>query len=331
MLQATDPVYLSALSPKDSRWDDKRYQADKFKALYQGTEYNCYAIRIAQCTCQLVFAFQVDDAGLCKLKLQAAKFCRVRLCPVCQDRRSMMWRGKTFKMLPKVLEDYPKARFIFLTLTVKNCQLDELRATLSLMHNAWTKLVKRKEFLVVQGWIRAVEVTRAADNLAHPHYHCLLMVRPSYFSGHTYVTQNQWSQAWQSCLEVNYAPIVDVRAVKPSSKGVPEDEQKLAVMAAIVEVIKYTTKPSDIVDREVRAGETVDTGKDWLIELTRQLHHVRAIATGGVLKKYLKSLEHDPEDLIHLDEQGLSESDPESPRLTFDWRERKRRYQMQSD
>lgn len=329
MLQATDPIYLSTLSPKDSRWDDKRSQADRFKALYQGTEYNCYAVRIADCSCHLLFAFQVDDVGLCKLKLQAAKFCRVRLCPVCQDRRSMMWRGKTFKILPKVLEDYPKARFIFLTLTVRNCPLDELRLKLDWMHKSWHKLVKRKEFSPVEGWIRSVEVTRGADDTAHPHYHCLLMVKPSYFTGDRYVSQERWSTIWQQCLGVEYTPIVDVRVVKPK-RGTPEDEQQLAVMAAIVETIKYSSKPSDVLNRsDLQLSTSSMTNQDWLVGLTKQLHKTRAIATGGVLKAYLKLLEDDPEDLIHVDENGLSEADPDSPRVMFGWREKAKRYRLE--
>jgi plasmid rolling circle replication initiator protein Rep len=328
LLQATDPIYLSTLSPKDSRWDDKRSQADRFKALYQGTEYNCYAVRIADCSCHLLFAFQVDDTGLCKLKLQAAKFCRVRLCPVCQDRRSIMWRGKAFKILPKVLEDYPKARFIFLTLTVRNCPLDELRSKLNWMHKSWRRLIERKEFAAVDGWIRSVEVTRGADDTAHPHYHCLLMVKPGYF-GKNYVTQEQWSILWQECLGVEYNPIVDVRAVKPK-KGTPEEEQQFAVMAAIVETIKYSCKPSDSLRSDgLTAIATVMSNQQWLVELTKQLHKTRAIATGGVLKAYLKLLEDDPEDLIHVDENGLSETDSESPRVIFGWREKAKRYRLE--
>lgn len=330
LLKAAEPVYLRALSPKDSRWDDKRFQADRFKALYQGTKYECYAVRIAECSCRLLFAFQVNDTGLCNLKLQAAKFCRVRLCPVCQDRRSMMWRGKAFKILPKVLEDFPKARFIFLTLTVKNCPLPELRETLDKMHKAWMRLTKRKEFAAIDGWIKSVEVTRGHDDTAHPHYHCLLMVKSSYFTGDRYVSQERWSEAWKNSLRIEYNPIVDVRAVKPK-KGTPEDEQQLAVMAAIVETIKYTSKPSDVLQEDkLSSVAAIASNQEWLLGLTEQLHKTRAIATGGVLKQYLKLLEDEPEDLIHVDENGLTEADPESPRILFGWRERARRYAMES-
>lgn len=331
MTQTTDLVYLSALSPRDKFWDEQREQADRFKALYQGSEFNCYAIRIADCSCCLVFAFQVDDNGSCNLKLQAAKFCRVRLCPVCQSRRSMMWKGKTFKILPKVLEDYPKARFIFLTLTVRNCPLDELRSHLDWMHKSWTKLVKRNEFSSVSGWIRSVEVTRGQDDTAHPHYHCLLMVKPGYF-GLGYVSQERWSEVWKDCLGVAYSPIVDVRAVKPK-KGTPEDQQAMAVMAALVETIKYAVKPSDVLrgnDGLTPISVTL-SNQDWLIKLTKQLFKTRAIATGGVLRSYLKLLEDEPEDLIHVDETGLTETDLESARVAFGWREKAKRYAMTSN
>jgi hypothetical protein len=68
--------------------------------------------------------------------------------------------------------------------------------------------------------------------------------------------------------------------------------------------------------------------QDWLIELTTQLHKTRAIATGGVLKDYLKVLEDEPEDLIHVDENGETQADEESPRVAFGWRETAKRYAM---
>lgn len=329
MNKATDLVYLSTLSSKDKPWDNHKCNADKFKALYQGTEHDCYAVRISECSCRLVFAFQVDDNGICRLKLSAAHFCRCRNCPICQWRRSLMWRGKAFKILPKILEENPKARFIFLTLTVKNCPLDELRSTLDWMHSSWRKLVKRKEFAAVDGWIRAAEVTRGHDDTAHPHYHCLLMVKPSYFS-HGYISQERWQQVWQNCLRVEYNPIVDVRAVRPK-RGTQEGQEQLALMSAITETLKYSVKPSDVLKggNQLTAVSTVLANKTWLVELTKQLHKTRAIATGGLFKQYLKALEDEPEDLIHVDEDGLNEPDQESPRVLFDWHETARRYAME--
>lgn len=242
-----------------------------------------------------------------------------------------MWRGKTFKILPKVLEDNPKARFIFLTLTVKNCPLDELRSTLIWMHYSWTKLTKRSQW-PAKGWIRAVEVTRGQDDTAHPHYHCLLMVGDGYFAGRSYISQQRWSELWGDCLEVDYNPIVDVRSIRPR-KGTKNDQEQAAIMVAVVETIKYSVKSSDVLreDELMLPTTAVLSNKEWLVRLTTQLHKTRAIATGGILKDYLKCLEDDPHDLIHVDENGLTESDSDSPTVAFGWRERAKRYVMDED
>ena len=57
---------------------------------------------------------------------------------------------------------------MFLTLTVRNCAIEELGETLSRMNTAFQRLKDRKEFRPVQGWIRTTEVTRGSDGSAHP-------------------------------------------------------------------------------------------------------------------------------------------------------------------
>jgi plasmid rolling circle replication initiator protein Rep len=233
-----------------------------------------------------------------------------------------MWQAKALQVIPKVIEIYPKSRFIFLTLTVKNCELNDLRETLKWMHNSWMKLLKRKEFAPIQGWIRSVEVTRAADDTAHPHYHVLLMVNEGYFK-RGYVSQKRWSEVWQSCLAVGYTPIVDVRSVRPGKRE--KDGEGVLMSSAICETLKYSVKPAEcLVDDSRRKLSNAE----WLSGLTNQLYKTRAIATGGILKQYLKELEQEPEDLIHADENGLTSVDDESPRLAFGWRERTKRYVM---
>lgn len=331
-MKQLDLVYLSDLSPRDKVWDKRRAASDGFKALYEKTVYHYYAVRIANCSCYLEFAFATDDNGVCSLKLQNAKFCRVRLCPVCQGRRALMWTAKTIKIIPKVMEANPKVRFIMLTLTARNCPLPELKTTLSDMHKAWRKLIQRKGLRFVQGWIRTTEVTRGKDDTAHPHFHCLLMVSPGYF-GNDYISQERWVELWQECLKVSYQPIVDIRAVH-AKRGASHGQEGDAIIAAIVELIKYTVKPSDVLrgDNCQIPGQRVKvTDQDWLLQLTEQLHKTRAIATGGILKDCLRVLENEPEDLIHVDENGEIQADSQSPRVGFDWNSRNKRYHMKPE
>jgi hypothetical protein len=149
------------------------------------------------------------------------------------------------------------------------------------------------------------------------------MVKPGYFTGTSYVKQERWSEVWQDCLGVKYTPIVDIRSVRPgkSEKG----SEGVSMMAAICETVKYSVKPAECLRENTGFGMV---NQQWLAGLTEQLYKTRAIATGGVLKKYLSDLEKEPEDLIHVDEDGSVPKDEESARAAFKWEQNFNRYVM---
>lgn len=308
--------YLSGLSNKDKPWDYHRGLADQVRDLYRGSEFDHYADRVAVCAKLLEFALSSNDSGEMGFRLQTAWFCRVPRCPVCQWRRSLMWKARFFKALPKISFDYPTARWIFLTLTVRNCELSELRTTLSLMNKAFQRLSQRKAFPAL-GWVKSFELTRnKQDGTAHPHFHVLMMVPAGYFKGQSYINQEQWTQLWRHSLRVDYDPVVDVRAVKAKS-GIKAGhaDPGVGLVVAIKETLKYTVK-----------GEELVADASWLVELTHQLYKTRAIALGGVLKNYLSEAEAENDDLIHADQQDEGDVSPDDPRWWFSWREMVRRY-----
>ena len=85
-----------------------------------------------------------------RLRLRSAQFCRVRHCPVCQWRRTLMWQARFYQALPKIVVDYPSSRWLFLTLTVRNCEIGELGTVLTAMNAAFKRMEKRKELSPVQ-------------------------------------------------------------------------------------------------------------------------------------------------------------------------------------
>lgn len=318
--QETRGNCLFQISPGDERFDKLREKADTFAQYYRGTVYDAYADRIKECSTLLEFVISLNrKTGEQRLKLKASRFCRVPRCPVCQWRKSLMWRAKAFKAMPKIFKAYPTARFIFLTLTIANCPLQELRSTLTHMNKSWERLSKRKQFPAI-GWIKTVEVTRDKNDLAHPHFHCLLMVKPSYF-GKYYLTHEDWLEMWQKSLRVNYPPTVFVEAVK-SLTGADE-----GMRAAVIETLKYSVKPDDVLNGRLPTHRISD--QDWLVELTTQLYQTRAIATGGIFKSYFKELEAENDnldDLIHATQDLDSEVMNNSVSLFFDWIRHRRRY-----
>lgn len=308
-----DSEYLSDLSPKDKPWDSHRAIADTVQNLYRSARLDKYADRIQTCGKLLEFALRSDDQGDVGIKLQSAHFCRVRHCPVCQWRRSMKWQAKMFSAMPEITQAYPTHRWIFVTLTVRNCDLADLRTVVDGMNKAFKRLSQLKAFPAI-GWIKSLEVTRNAETgQAHPHFHCLMLVDSKYFGGRNYIKQEEWRSLWQRCMRVDYSPVVNVKAVKPKKNKLTEELDDIG--QAIVETLKYSVKEEDLV-----------ADKDWLAELTTQLHKTRAIAIGGVLKNFLKE-EKEDDDLIHIEEKEI-EVEEETISIFFGWRETISRYKV---
>ena len=303
----TDAPCLSELSDRDKPWDKHRRNADKAANHYrEDKKFDKYAERMDFCSQLLDFRLVAEESEY-KLKLDTARFCRVRYCPVCQWRRSLMWKAKAFKILPMVVEAYPKHRWLFLTLTIRNCAITELRDTLQWMNQSWQRMVQRKKFPAI-GWVRSTEVTRGKDGLAHPHFHCLLLVKPVYFSGKSYMKQKDWVDLWRSCLRIDYNPILDIRPVKRGRHP----------MELVPEIFKYCVKETDLV-----------ADRQWFLELTKQMYKMRTVATGGVLKEYLKQLEQEPEDLIGKD-GNKTEEEIDEGHFYFGWKCQKKKYQLKN-
>jgi plasmid rolling circle replication initiator protein Rep len=298
---------LSDFSAKDSsNWDKKRGLAQTVeKIFYDSSEPVLFSQskRLQQCSTFLTYSLKSDKT----VKLKQTSFCKVRTCPVCSWRRSKMWQTRMFKALPELSE----FRWLLLTLTVKNCEVSDLKATIKAMQSAWAKMRKRKMFSgVVVGYVKALEVTRAKDGKAHPHFHIMLLVKPSYFS-HNYLTKNDWANEWQQVLNADYQPVCDVRSIK-ADKG-------KGIGGAVLEVLKYETKSADLVQHP-----------DFLQQLALQLIRVRAIELGGLIKQKLKAVDDVEETNEMLISENLDDSDDvkEVAELVFGWQRFTKYYKL---
>jgi plasmid rolling circle replication initiator protein Rep len=314
----SEPQFLSDWSPRDKPWDVHKSQAVQVSSIFASDPDGLavrHGQRVSACGESLVYrwATKRDDPSELAFKLQGAHFCHVRLCPVCQWRRAMMYLARFLEGLPKVTEENPTARWLFLTLTQRNVPIDELRAAIIAMNKAWDRLAKKKAFGAVRGWVRTTEVTRGSDGSAHPHFHVLLMVNANYF-GKNYITQAAWAEMWRHALHADYEPIVHIQVVK-------DKESKEALVSAVRETLKYSVKPMDM---------TADHA--WLLELKRQLHSLHFIATGGVLKGVLREGQETQQDLLLAgnEEIGVEVPTEEKP-FVFDFDHPVKRYRKRVD
>ena len=253
---------------------------------------NDKASRVKQCAGYLVF----KEYQCGQKRLSLGFFCQVRLCPMCSARRSAL----VFQNLREVIhaaKEKEKLEFIFLTLTAKTVNGAKVCEELTKYFEAWQKLSKRRPFRrAVVGWFRALEITHNwRKDTYHPHFHCILAVKPSYF-GKGYIKQATWAEWWKESMGLDYTPIVDVRKVRPR----PDRRSgEIGEAGAVYEVAKYSVKSADYLIPENRKAQ------DQAVEiLDDALRNRRLVAYGGLFKEIRRELKHQDEDKHDLIKVG---------------------------
>lgn len=286
-----DERMIDEKNGKRQPWRQKKIENLKYADYLQILKFK-KAYRVHECAEKLAFA--VDSNG--KKKLYQAWFCKSRLCPMCQWRRSLKVTYELKKVLKTAIEEYPKAKFLFLTLTVKNCTGTELKSTLKKLTGAFHKLSKYKKVTKnLLGYVRSTEITvNEKDGTYHPHIHVLLMVKSTYFKDHdNYITQNEWTELWKRASKLDYTPMV-------SLKQIYDNKGKGALNSAALEVAKHQLKSKDYLNDDVDDEINLRHLKD----LEEALAGTRQYGYGGVLKEIASRLKlPDENDLVHIESE----------------------------
>ena len=251
--------------------------------------------KIANCAHTLKADVLIHPELKPEVNLKAAHVCNTRLCPFCEWRRARVWRKRLYGGLEALWEEQPKLRGLFLTLTVRNVPLQHLGDQLDQMNAAWHRLKNRANWPTPY-WFRRTEVTVGypqpdGECMAHPHFHVLLLVRPSYFT-RDYIKQTTWQKMWMESARLDYAPVVDVRTAKTKSGGGSSTGD--AAKAAIVEAAKYTTKAVALME----LGTAIS-------EFHQQLRHRRLYAVSKELRRFINDADPQGADLMDNDAKPL--------------------------
>ena len=272
---------LSQISKADKPWDKHRANGLSVENLYDMSgvsKFKRYAERMHQCATFLEFSEASEEKK--KLKLTRAHFCRVRLCPVCAWRRTLALLARFYQAFPKFAEENQDLAYIYVVLTVKNPEMENLRETLKQMNAAWARLRARKVFRLFHGWVKTIEVTKGQDGNPHPHINVLMAVPKWYFSSREYIKKEAWVSLWRDVMRLDYDPSVFVQKVrKRKHKDVSEGTEQTAadVMHAAREVFKYSVKEADYVD-----------DADFLFGVTPQISGLRFFFFFGCFANLLK-------------------------------------------
>lgn len=251
---------------------DRKLQAQRVAEKYLLAGYDSYYQRITDCfnSCLFVEKNSIDLPW----RLVSARFCRVKLCPVCQWRKARRWQSRFLLDIPHFINQNKNVRFLFLTLTVKNCLLKNISDTIDWINKSYAKLVNYPSWPAL-GWFKSLELS-FNKGLVHPHYHCLLAI-PSIYYQDNYLHQSDWVALWRKALKVDYDPLVWVTKINP------KDFKK-----AIPEIVKYGLKPSNFEDISYQELDL----------LTQQINNKHFVSKGGIFRNYFKDFGSDFVDLI---------------------------------
>lgn len=280
-------AFLQSLQDEVSgRFAPKKALGMELSRIYELLSLYRRADRVSQCGSYLDFGVLPDGTK----KLVNANFCRDRLCPMCNWRRSLKLYSQVSQVMD-VLESEGYC-FLFLTLTLRNCPWDELPAAIEDFLSGWRFMYHKAPIFrrAVYGTSRALEITvNHGARTYHPHLHVVLAVKPSYFTSRDYISQAQWTQLWRSCCDISYDPIVNIKRIKETSLGFKE-------------ISKYAVKGSDFL---VGSPELMQRHvSNFLAGLSGR----RLVGSTGVFKRVQRELcLDDPEtgDLVVTDGQQL--------------------------
>ena len=242
--------------------------------------------KLCECGTYIGFNFNENE----NLSVTSANFCRQRLCPMCQRRRSL----RTYSAVSKVYELANKTgyQFLHVVLTVPNCPAAALNKTCDFLFKQSSLLFRKSDDVHTKaackgnedikklrrniknsfkGVFRALEIT-FNDRLDinhpfafHPHLHCLVAVRKSYFTSRDYISHEKLQKVWGTLTGIENVQVFIGRVTDQC--------------ASIAEVAKYAVKP-------FKGDVTVEV----LETLHKALFNRRLVQTFGVFRDWMKQV-----------------------------------------
>ena len=275
---------------EETKFTEHKLQTNDIIFKFLDTGFKTEFEKIKQCGNYLEFALKENQITKeNKKKLAGANFCKNRFCPMCSWRRIRNITGQ-LKDAFTAIQEKEKIATLFLTLTVNNPDVKDLKDTIAKMNKAFKRMSETKRFKnAILGYFKSIEILgdKTPKGQAHPHFHILLVVKENYFKKSDYINQKEFLQMWRDATRNQNITQVDVRRIKSKNENFSD------IDSAIAETVKYAVKHSDLCKR---------TNEDFYYLYT-QTKNLRFISAGGILKDHLNLIKID-EDLINLKKEN---------------------------
>lgn len=241
--------------------------------------------RISMGDCGEWLTFEKTENGY---RLHSANFCRKRYCPMCQWRKSEKQFANCLTISKSLIEQ--GYSFLHMVLTVPNCNGGvELVKTIKNLFYSFSKLKNYKKVKrAFKGILRCLEISYNYDtHTFHPHLHCLVAVRKSYFNdSRLYISYDELRSLWSKANNSEQLLQCSLRKISGNDN------------LGFAEVSKYCLKPLDL-------KEEKDVENSYILySLAYTLKGQRFTQAYGVIKEELKKIKDN-------DENELTESNTE--------------------
>lgn len=227
-------------------------------------------------------------------KIVSANFCRLRLCPMCQRRKSL----KTYANITRLVDALPDRTWVHMVLTVKNVLSGQLQSTITELFRASTHLLsKNKEFKnAFHGALRCLEVTyNEQSGTYHPHLHILLTGDKSLNNNaRKRISKKRLGELWKDAAGLDYDPQIHLDYTVDSG--------------VVAEIAKYCVKPLNL-DLDSRTRGLV------LESLYAALHGRRLVQTYGEIRTTLRQLKID----LNADDESETPTNTTEQMFVYDF------------
>lgn len=232
--------------------------------------------------------------------IKSANFCRDRLCPMCAYRRSQKMFSQNMTVYQKIKEEHKEYRQLFLTLTVPNVHLWQLKETLKKMSESWNRLRNHRAFKrePIVGYCKKLEITYNKETKTyHPHYHVMLTVDGWASRIEDYV---KW---WSASVQLGRQLVCYIEAVSGDAKSVAE-------------MSKYMTKSDDIL-QSLSDSDLASAEEKWYMYRSA-IFAVREMTYGGIWRQYRRDLGY-----VDIDDDDLTDVEivthSKEPIIWYNW------------
>ncbi len=222
----------------------------------------------------------------------------IRFEPLTADYLQKKTWSKFNAHLPSLIDKYANNEWFFVTLTIRNCHIDNLHDEYKSLNDAFCRLMKMPEFSQYfsqngkyyknrdgernAGYFKVLESSSCEEfNYCKPHIHLLLHMPKNFRDSKNYLSNDKLQKIWQLACQINYPPMVDIIRIKNN-----ED-----LISNICSIASYLSKPLQLLKHN----------DNYIIRYLQQIKGLKLSTFCGTLKIINKSSDYKPDSINDTD------------------------------